>query len=71
MGDLQIQLSDIPGLNPSFMDIAAKLDAGERLTGQEGILLFEEGTLSELGIWLTISGKKDMDIEHTSTEIFT
>jgi aminodeoxyfutalosine synthase len=50
MGDLQVQLSDIPGLNPAFMDIAAKLDAGERLTREEGILLFEKGTLSELGI---------------------
>lgn len=50
MGDIQLQLSDIPGLNPAFLNIAAKLDAGERLTKEEGILLFEEGSLSELGI---------------------
>jgi aminodeoxyfutalosine synthase len=50
MGNIQLQLSDIPGLNPAFLNIASKLDAGERLTKEEGIFLFEKGTLSELGI---------------------
>lgn len=58
MGDIQRQLSDIPGLNPTFLNIAAKLDAGERLSREEGILLFEEGSLSELGIMANLIREK-------------
>jgi aminodeoxyfutalosine synthase len=58
MGDIQRQLSDIPGLNPAFLNIAAKLDAGERLSREEGILLFEEGSLSELGLMANLIREK-------------
>jgi aminodeoxyfutalosine synthase len=58
MGDIQLQLSDIPGLNPAFLNIAVKLDAGERLTREEGILLFEEGSLSELGLMANLIREK-------------
>jgi aminodeoxyfutalosine synthase len=58
MGDIQRQLSDIPGLNPAFLNIAAKLDAGERLSREEGIMLFEEGSLSELGLMANLIREK-------------
>ena len=50
MSAIQFKLSDISGLNASLLAIANKLDAGERLTREDGITLFEKGTLSELGI---------------------
>jgi aminodeoxyfutalosine synthase len=37
-------------LDANLLVIANKLDAGERLTREDGITLFEKGTLSELGI---------------------
>lgn len=58
MGDIQRQLSDIPGLNPAFLNIAAKLDASERLSREEGILLFEKGSLSELGMMANLIREK-------------
>ena len=50
MSAIQYKLSDISGLDASLLAIANKLDAGERLTREDGIMLFEKGTLSELGI---------------------
>lgn len=50
MGAIQLKLSEIPGLDTALQAIAEKLDAGERLTREDGITLFEKGTLAELGI---------------------
>jgi len=38
-----------PGLNPELKNIAEKVESGERITSEEGELLFERGSLSYLG----------------------
>ncbi len=43
------KLVNMPGLDPMFGDIASKIDAGERVTAEEGLMLFEKGSLAVLG----------------------
>lgn len=43
------KMVDIPGIDPMFSSIAAKIDAGERISVEEGIMLFEKGSLAMLG----------------------
>ncbi|MFN5421793.1 MAG: aminofutalosine synthase MqnE [bacterium] len=43
------KMVNIPGLDPMFNGIASKIDAGERINPEEGMMLFEKGTLAMLG----------------------
>lgn len=43
------KMVNIPGLDPIFGDIAAKIDANERITPEEGLMLFEKGSIAVLG----------------------
>ena len=42
-------LKDFPGLDPAFYTIASKIDNLERISPEEGLMLFEKGTLAMLG----------------------
>ena len=42
-------LIDLPGLNPAFKTIASKIDNRKRISPEEGMLLFEKGSLAMLG----------------------
>ena len=42
-------LIDLPGLNPAFKTIASKIDNRQRISPEEGMLLFEKGSLAMLG----------------------
>ncbi len=42
-------LKDLPGLDPVFKTIASKIDNRERISPEEGLLLFEKGPLAMLG----------------------
>ena len=43
------KMINMPGLDPMFSDIASKIDSGERITPDDGLLLFEKGSLAMLG----------------------
>lgn len=43
------KMVDIPGIDPIFNSVAAKIDAGERISAEEGMMLFEKGSLAMLG----------------------
>lgn len=49
MGATQINLSHFPGMDPALVDIARKIEAGERINKNDGITLFEKGSLGMLG----------------------
>jgi aminodeoxyfutalosine synthase len=49
MGATQINLSHFPGMDPALVDIARKIEAGERISKADGITLFEKGSLGMLG----------------------
>ena len=42
-------LIDLPGLNPAFKTIASKIENRQRISPEEGLLLFEKGSLAMLG----------------------
>ena len=42
-------LIDLPGLDPAFKTIASKIDNRQRINPEEGLLLFEKGSLAMLG----------------------
>jgi len=42
-------LIDLPGLDPAFKTIASKIDNSQRINPEEGLLLFEKGSLAMLG----------------------
>jgi len=42
-------LIDLPGLNPAFKTIASKIENRQRISPEEGLLLFEKGSLAILG----------------------
>ena len=42
-------LIDLPGLNPAFKTIASKIENRQRISSEEGLLLFEKGSLAMLG----------------------
>ncbi len=42
-------LIDLPGLDPAFKTIASKIDSRQRINPEEGLLLFEKGSLAMLG----------------------
>ena len=42
-------LIDLPGLNPAFKSIASKIENRQRISPEEGLLLFEKGSLAMLG----------------------
>lgn len=42
-------LIDLPGLNPAFKTIASKIDNRQRISPEEGLILFERGSLAMLG----------------------
>jgi aminodeoxyfutalosine synthase len=44
-----IQKIPLAGIDPQLQRIAIKIYSGERITREEGILLFEEGSLAFLG----------------------
>lgn len=43
------KMVDMPGIDPMFSSIAAKIDAGERISVEDGMMLFEKGSLAMLG----------------------
>lgn len=49
MGGQRSNLNDLPGLDPAFLTIASKIDKMERISAEEGLLLFEKGSLALLG----------------------
>jgi aminodeoxyfutalosine synthase len=49
MGATQINFSHFPGMDPALVDIARKIEAGERINKNDGITLFEKGSLGMLG----------------------
>jgi len=42
-------LIDFPGLDPAFKTIASKIEKRERINPEEGLMLFEKGSLAMLG----------------------
>jgi len=42
-------LIDLPGLDPAFKTIASKIDNRQRINPEEGLMLFEKGSLAMLG----------------------
>lgn len=46
--DIQLLIQD-PGLRPEFREISRKVLEGQRISAAEGLLLFEEGSLSLVG----------------------
>ena len=42
-------LIDLPGLNPALKTIASKIENRQRISPEEGLLLFEKGSLAMLG----------------------
>ena len=42
-------LMDFPGLDPAFKTIASKIEKRERINPEEGLMLFEKGSLAMLG----------------------
>ena len=42
-------LIDLPGLNPAFKTIASKIENRQRISPEEGLMLFEKGSLAMLG----------------------
>jgi aminodeoxyfutalosine synthase len=46
--DIQLLIQD-PGLRPEFREISRKVLEGQRISASEGLLLFEEGSLSLVG----------------------
>jgi len=42
-------LIDLPGLDPAFKTIASKIDNRQRIKPEEGLMLFEKGSLAMLG----------------------
>lgn len=49
MGGEISNLRDLPGLDPAFKSIASKIDNKERISPEEGLMLFEKGPLALLG----------------------
>ncbi|MEY2836482.1 MAG: aminofutalosine synthase MqnE [Bacteroidota bacterium] len=49
MSATQIKLSQFPGMDTALVDIARKIEAGERINKNDGITLFEKGSLGMLG----------------------
>ena len=42
-------LMDLPGLDPAFKTIASKIENRQRISPEEGLMLFEKGSLAMLG----------------------
>jgi aminodeoxyfutalosine synthase len=42
-------LTDFPGLDPAFKTIASKIENRQRISPEEGLMLFEKGSLAMLG----------------------
>lgn len=49
MGGEISNLRDLPGLDPAFKSIASKIDNKQRISPEEGLMLFEKGPLALLG----------------------